>query len=124
MVRNSVIQFANSNLTGTIPKAGTAILNLATPMEPSAVCVGNLLVFGKVNSVANQCLVTAVVPSSDLTAELTLVDYVPAVYEAELKAMPAFISGQIPTIPPAAPVVVNVRSDITVMTRDIDGSYN
>ena len=36
---------------------------------------------------AVQCLVTAVVPSSDLMAELTPVNYVPAVYETELSAM-------------------------------------
>lgn len=35
---------------------------------------GNLVVLGMLNNVANQCLVTAVVLSSNLTAELTLVD--------------------------------------------------
>jgi len=54
---------------------------------------------------------------SDLTAELTLVDHMPAVYAAETLPMPAFVSGQIPTIPPAPPVIANVRSDVTVMTR-------
>jgi hypothetical protein len=62
-------------------------------LEFSAVCLGTLVVLGVLNSIANQCLVTAGVPSSDLTAELTLVDYVPAVYEAELATMPAFVSG-------------------------------
>ena len=104
--------------------AGTTNLTLKTPLEPAAVCVGNLVVLGKVNNVANQYLVTAVVPSSDLTAELTLVDYAPAAYVAELATMPAFISGQVPTIPPAPPVIANVRSDITVMTRQVDGSLN
>ncbi len=117
MVRNSVIQFANSTITAPIPTAGTNLLTLATPMEPSAACVGNVVMLGVLNNVANQCLVTAVVPSSDLTAELTLVDYVPAVYEAELLPMPVFVSGQIPILPPAAPVIANVRSDVTVMTR-------
>jgi len=77
---------------------------------------------GVLNNVTNQCLVTAVVPSADLTAELTLVDYVPAVYALRRYRCPAFVSGQIPTVPPAAPVIANVRSDVTVMTRQVDGS--
>jgi hypothetical protein len=67
-------------------------------------------------------VVTAAVPSSALTAELTLVDYVPAVYLAELLPMLTFVSGQIPVVPPAPPVIANIRSDVTVMSRQVDGS--
>jgi len=76
MVQNIEIQFMNSTITAPISGTGTNLLTLATPTEPSAACVENLVMLGVLNNVANQCLVTAVVPPSDLTAELTLVDYV------------------------------------------------
>ncbi len=43
-------------------------------MEAAAVTTWRKSATGLVNSVANQRLVTAIEPSSDLTAELTLVD--------------------------------------------------
>jgi hypothetical protein len=34
MVRNSQIQFINSNIVGTIPTTGATNLTLVTPLEP------------------------------------------------------------------------------------------
>ena len=33
-----------------------------------------------------------------------------------------FVSGQMTTMPPAPPVIANVRSDVTVMSRQVDGN--
>jgi len=69
---------------------------------------------------AVQWLVTATVPTSDLTAELTLVDYVPAVHAAKLATMPDFVSGQYRLRHPPRRSSRGL-GQTSPMTREVDG---
>lgn len=71
-------------------------------------------------------IITEIRPSGDLTAEITAIDYAPAIFTAETGTIPQFTSKL--TLPsqlrrPDAPVLDSVKSDESVMIRNSDGSY-
>lgn len=90
---------------------------------------GNLFMFGALNEESVDCVVLGIEPANNMSARLTLVDYSPAVYDADSETIPSFDS-QV-TIPPTLqnkaikekPVIVNVISDESVMTRLSPGRY-
>lgn len=59
--------------------------------DPSAISEGDLLVYGNLNQITEDCFVKSILPnSSNLAAELTLVPYAPGVYTAEVADIPAY----------------------------------
>jgi hypothetical protein len=87
---------------------------------------GDLVVFGEQNASTRTCLVREIEREDDHNATVSLVRYDPAMYAAAFGGeIPPFDSGI--TIPPErkkdppAPVILQLRSDETVMTRDQAG---
>jgi hypothetical protein len=71
-------------ITSTSTEEGTTlIVDSAAIMTP-----GDLIVLGQTDRVIGKYIVQQIIPSSDLTAELTLVKYVPEVYKAETGEIP------------------------------------
>ena len=108
-------------------QAGEQSVVTFTAVIPAASipAVGDLVLFGILNSESVDCLVKAIDPGPDFTAKLTLVDAAPAVLTADSGTIPAFDS-QITVAPfiqqqPAAPIVDQVRSDEEVLVRNLDG---
>jgi len=88
--------------------------------------VGDLLLFGETGRESVELLVKAVRMRPDLTAEIELVDYSPAVYDADTSPIPAYdpqITMPIPAqfVTPAEPLIAVVISDEAAMTRAADG---
>lgn len=77
-VRTGVVISADS-----LPNGTKLVLDNVTNINP-----GDLIVLGKTDRVVGKYIVQQISPSSDLTAELTLVKYVPEVYKAETGAIP------------------------------------
>jgi hypothetical protein len=88
--------------------------------------VGDLALFGEAGLETRECVIKAITMDRDLAATLTLVDHAPAIHDADVGEIPAYVPGI--TIPPlyldrpAAPVIESIRSDDYVMIRDADGS--
>lgn len=97
----------------------TVAIPVATSPKPAA---GDLVLFGGYIS----CLVENIEYLDELSARITLIDYVPGLYTADSGTIPEH-DPQI-TIQPeivttiAKPVVVAVRSDELVLFRDTDGA--
>lgn len=119
---------ANSKLinVGIIPIAGTNQLTFTSLVNDARVCaVGSLFMFGFLNQESVQLLVTAIEPHEDLTATLYLQDYAPAVYSAEQSGQPPYLSsigGSLVVV--SSPKIIAVRSDLTVMAKDTQRSWN
>jgi predicted phage tail protein len=58
--------------------------------DPSAINDGDLVVYGNLNQVVEECFVKSVNPAGGHTAELVLVPYAPGVYTAEVAAIPPY----------------------------------
>lgn len=56
----------------------------------SGIAQGDLLVYGQTNRVSMDCLVKSVRPGPDLTAQIELIPYAPAIYTAEVDDIPAY----------------------------------
>lgn len=89
---------------------------------------GDLAAWGEPSKATISCLVQEIRPQRDMSAEVTLIQYSPGVYEAENGPIPEFDPGiSIPPHPenqrPPAPAIVKVTTDESVLERDTDGSY-
>lgn len=90
---------------------------------------GNLVMYGLLDAESVDCIVQAIEPSENLCARLTLVDYSPAIYDADSEEIPPYDS-QI-TLPPTLvlptvtqiPTITGVVSDERAMTRLSVGKY-
>lgn len=104
-------------------------ITLTSSVTTTEAAVGNLFMFGTLNSETVELVVLAIEPAENLTARLTLVDYAPAVYDSDDEPIPAFDS-QI-TLPlqlqqqaiTAQPTVSAVVSDESVMLVLGPGKY-
>ena len=56
----------------------------------SGVTVGDVITYGNLDKVTMDCLVKSVRPSNDFSATLELVPYAPAIYTAEVSAIPPY----------------------------------
>lgn len=65
-----------------------ATLTLST--GASGVTVGDVIAYGNLDRVSMDCLVKSVRPSSDFSATLELIPYAPAIYTAEVSAIPPY----------------------------------
>ena len=112
----------------TVPGASNP-LQLATPIPAgSTPMTGNLYAFGEHELETVEMIITTIEPANDLHAKLTLVDAAPGVHQADQGTIPPFDSqitlpAELSTVPPAAPVLSDVRSDGTVMVKNADGSW-
>lgn len=104
-------------------------LNLVTdtlPLEtPTAVAgcpaVGDLVAVYRGDTLLEDALVLGIRPGAELSAQLTLVPYREAVYDAPWAEIPAWE----PRITPAfgtAPIITAIRSDRSVLDRDAAGT--
>lgn len=90
---------------------------------------GNLVMFGLLDAESADFIVQSIEPSENLCARLTLVDYSPAIYDADSEEIPPYDS-QI-TLPPTLllptvtqiPTITGVVSDERAMTRLSVGKY-
>lgn len=76
---------------------------------------GDLAMFGEAERETADLLVSAIRPSSDLTAEIECVDYSPEIYEADHGEIPAWephvsAAADVTTLRPARPVITSVQS--------------
>jgi hypothetical protein len=104
----------------------TTYVALLTALPPGGgiINIGDLFMFGELDTESADLLVTVVEPEGrDLTAKITCVDYNTAIYAADTGEIPEFTSNI--TIPTEwyTPTTVSTRSDGTVLIRDADGSW-
>ncbi|MEW6263389.1 MAG: host specificity factor TipJ family phage tail protein [Thermodesulfobacteriota bacterium] len=105
----------------------TKTVEFTYPIPASAAPAGGELVFfGESGSESEECIVTKIEPGPDITAQLTLRHYAPAVFEADQGEIPAFdplITWPSPSQRvPGTPVIEAVTSDESVLLRAGDGS--
>jgi hypothetical protein len=104
-------------------------VTFATPVAlASAPAVGDLCIIGTITLETAECLVKAIHASSDLTAQLELVDVADAIYDADTGTIPEFDThitpiGNITDIPPATPSIVSVRSGTSALEVTTDGQF-
>jgi hypothetical protein len=112
-----------SNLSGY-----QSTLTLLTPVAlGSAPAVGDLAMFGVADRETAPMIVKKIEPGPDFSVTLTLVDAQPGVWTADQGSIPAFDTNITVTTPPsevkpATPVIMNVRTDETVLLRMQDGT--
>src|SRR5262249_4193537 len=83
--------------------------------------VGDLVMYGVAGQEAGQYLVTRIEPGPELSAIITMVDYAPAVYDAD--ADPPAHDPRTRALPPgSAPLILSYRSDDGIAERMPDGS--
>lgn len=104
-------------------------VTFTTPLAPaSSPAIGDLVAFGVLGSETVDGMIKSIEPGPDFTAKLTLIDYAPAIQQAETGTIPAYTS-QI-TSPtkfqnqqPPRPIIDAVRSDEEVLVRGQDGGW-
>ncbi len=116
-----------SSITRTVAAVGSdghySTITLTAPVTALEGEPDNLLLFGTLNSESVDCVVMSIEPSDNMTAQITLADYSPAVYDSDLEAIPAFDSHiTLPTMLqqkyiPEPPIITLIVSDESVMTR-------
>lgn len=128
-IRNSANGISGET-TFDYDSAEPATITLEIPFNDSAVPLikGDLVTWGAPSKSTISCLVKEIRPQRDLSAEVTLVQYSPGVFEAENGPIPEFDPGiTIPPRPelqrPPAPAIIKVTTDESVLDRDTDGSY-
>jgi hypothetical protein len=87
---------------------------------------GDMFVFGEVSLVVKQMIVNGISPQQDLTAILELIEYNPAIYDADQGEIPPYEPGT--TVPsrienrvPPTPSILDVRSGEDVLFFSADG---
>lgn len=105
----------------------TQTLTFATPIaagvpQPAS---GDLVTFGLAGQITGQFVCNKIEPTvgaaGELGALLHLVDYAPAIFDADASPPGSFTS-KLTTATVPAPVISQVRSDDTALPRDVDGS--
>lgn len=104
----------------------TSSVTLASPITSPRPAVGDLALFGVMGSESVDCIVKSILPGPDLSATLQLVDYAPGIQQAETGTIPTFNSqitqqAELHRTPPV-PIIDSVKSDETVLVRNIDGT--
>ena len=115
----------------TSPNENQTTLVFATPIPDTQEqpAVGDLFLFGISGSEALDCLIKEIRPFDGIHAELTLIPASPAVHDADTGTIPTYDSvitlpsQYIRTVPPV-PVIVSIRSDESVLRRNVDGSLD
>lgn len=103
---------------------------LSTPI-PAATAIkperNDLLLFGESPSIARELKVTNIEWTDNFTALISGVDHAPGIYDVDTETVPPFVSNiqrrhQLkPDV--AVPVILDLRSDESVLERDTDGGF-
>jgi hypothetical protein len=116
-----LLDLVNPVPAGQTDASGAFTFATAIPSGHAQPEVGDLAMFGLQGAETGEYLVTKVEPQKNLTAILTLVDYAPAVYQAD--ASPPYYTPQTTALPvPLAPTIVSYRSDDLAAATAPDGS--
>jgi len=114
----------NVVLDAGIPKTIVFTTPVVTADGPA---VGDLGLFGKRGSESVECIIKNIEPGPELSARIVAVDAAAAIYDSDTGTIPAFDSQiTLPFNPLNAiglPVIDTIRSDETVLVRQIDGSF-
>jgi hypothetical protein len=118
-----------SAVVSVVTEAITAhVIELTTPIaEETAPAVGDLVMFGESGLESMAAIVKKIEAGPDLTARLTLLEYNAAIHTADTGTIPAFVSKITHAAAPdrgapAAPVIVALYSDETVLERLPNGT--
>lgn len=106
-------------------------INLSSPLVAAdKVELDNLFMIGELNYVTQELVVISVEPTSDIGAKLTLVDYAPKIYTANLDELQTFESNitaaynyNVVNTINTAPGIVQVTSDTTLSEEISGGTY-
>ena len=115
----------------TTPGTNITAFSLVTPLSHTLTvlpAVDNLVLFGLLPSESKLMIVTNITYQDNLTAQVTAVDYSPAIYTAETKPIPPYTT-QIQQQHPAqlvvpVPVITNVQSGILQAVQNSNGSWS
>ena len=103
-------------------------VTFTTPIPVATVpAAGDLVIFGELGRESLDCIVKAIEPGADYAATVHLLDYAPAIHDADSGPVPPYDS-HVTTLAQdrrlvAMPVLDRIQSDETVLLRDTDGSY-
>lgn len=104
----------------------TTVLPLAAPLI-QAPEVGDLVAFGESDRETVECLVKGIRRGRDFSAVVELIDYAPAVYEAEDAPIPPYDPqksfGPVERLAPVAPAVARIVSDETALVPAPGGGW-
>lgn len=95
------------------------------PFSDVVIDVGDLCYF-TLSGQEKDLVILSILPGSDLTAQITALDYAPEIFDAANSFIPAFnsnITTPLEFIRPTAPVLIETLGDETVMQRNSDGSF-
>lgn len=106
-------EYETRDITFTVPLGASTGGYLAA--------VGDIAIVGLLGTETVPLLIEAVEPRDDLSARLTLVDYAPAIFDADTGPIPAFSANiSSPLAPlhrkPPAPTIVSVRASVASRT--------
>jgi Putative phage tail protein len=88
---------------------------------------GDLFIFGQANKTAIDCIVESIVPGPDLTANITLLEYAPAIFDADLLPIPPYDSQEITSVIGGTPPKIDtaiLNEEIIHENRDAFSKIN
>ncbi|HXK71969.1 MAG TPA: host specificity factor TipJ family phage tail protein, partial [Clostridia bacterium] len=91
-------------------------------LTANAPAVGDLVSFGELGYEMVDCIVLTIKPGDNLTAVLELVDYSPAIFDADTGEIPEFDPFISSPVEPSTPTISYVRSDDNALYRSSDGT--
>lgn len=83
-----------------------------------APAVGDLIVWGEIDKITIECIVKSIIPNQDETATITLVEYVPEIYDAESTDVLPDYDPQFATIPDSELAAPNLVENLAVSEND------
>lgn len=106
----------------------TSSVDFTTPIPAAAIpAAGDLVLFGELGRESLDCIVKAIEPDVDYAATVHLLDYAPAIHDADSGPIPPYDSHVTMMAEDrrlvAVPILDRIQSDETVLLRDTDGSY-
>lgn len=116
----------NTNQTASLVTTPgiTDTLTLLNPINGAdAPAVGSLLVYGYLGTESLECIVAAVNPGENNTAQLELYDAAPDVHASDTAPIPPYTSNISVAAGVTYPAVIAIRSDEDVLIVNPDGSW-
>lgn len=107
-----------------------SVLAFSTPLAHDAAvlpAVNDLLLFGEQPEESRELIITNIEWTENFTALISAKDHAPGIYKADTEPVPEFVSNiqrrhpLKPDVP--VPVILDIKSDETVLEQDSDGAY-
>ncbi|MBX9877641.1 MAG: hypothetical protein K2Y22_04215 [Candidatus Obscuribacterales bacterium] len=116
-----------SNVVFALGEQSTLIFTTPIPFDDPLPVVGDLFAFGLVGLESIPLVIKDIAAGPNFSAKITGVDYAPEIQDAPTGAIPPFTSnqtrqGDLPQQVIPKPILINIRSDETVLVRQIDGT--